>query len=61
MKFHYSGQDNAFLLNHSGHECEIVRELTADEVDGDDVGKMFEIIFEDGFTTDAFEDALKGG
>ena len=45
--------------NHrSGQRAEILRELTEEEADICDVGRMFRIRFEDGTETDAFEDEL---
>lgn len=42
----------------SESEVEVIRELTKDECDIDEVGKMYHIKFADGFETDAFEDEL---
>ena len=43
----------------SGQQCCIKRMLTAKECDIPDVGKMYEVIFDDGSTICAFEDELK--
>ena len=40
-------------------EVEVIRELTDDECDKAEVGKMFRIRFDDGYETDAFEDELE--
>lgn len=46
-------------LDHlSGNKVVVLRELTADEYDIEEVGKMYKIRFENGFETDAFEDEL---
>lgn len=42
----------------SGQEVQIVRPLTVEEADLDEVGPMFRIRFRDGVETSAFEDAL---
>ncbi len=42
----------------SKSEVKVLRELTEDECDIEDVGKMYHIRFADGFETDAFEDEL---
>lgn len=55
--FNTHGGDSK-LNERSGETVEIVRELTKDEADIDDVGKMYKIKFVDGFVTDAFEDEL---
>lgn len=46
------------LNSRSGSEVVVIRELTEDECDIEDVGKMYHIRFADGFETDAFEDEL---
>ena len=55
--FNTNGTDTA-LNNRSGQEVEILRVLTATEVDIPDVGRMYRIRFADGCETDAFEDEL---
>lgn len=55
--FNSQGNDSK-LAKYDGCMCEIVRELTRDEADIDDVGKMFHIKFMDGYETDAFDDEL---
>lgn len=42
----------------SGERVEVLRPLTEDEADLDDVGPMFKIRFADGVETDAFADEL---
>lgn len=47
------------LDDRTGTFCEIIRELTKDEADIDDVGMMYMVRFtSDGFETAAFEDEL---
>lgn len=46
------------LMQYNGQDFEILRELTEDEADVDEVGRMFKIKFQDGFITDAFEDEV---
>lgn len=47
------------LLHLNGKLCYIIRKLTADECDEEDVGKMYKVRFNDFKTTiDAFEDEL---
>ncbi len=46
------------LLAHSRQRCEVVRPLTRDEADIDDVGQMYHIRFADGFEADAYDDEL---
>ena len=46
------------LLKYNGSDCEIVRELTDDECDKADVGRMYKVRFADGKEIDAFEDEL---
>ena len=43
----------------SGQEVEILRELTENECDIEEVGRMYHIPFEDGLETDAFEAGTK--
>lgn len=52
----YSLDSNLKERNFS--EVRILRELTADETDTDDVGTMYKIKFNDGFITDAYDDEL---
>ena len=47
------------LNNRSGEVVEVLRALTSDEADLNDVGPMYKIRFADGFETDAFEDELE--
>lgn len=46
------------LNSRSGELVKIIRPLTKDEVDIDDVGPMFKVRFSDGFEADVFEDEL---
>lgn len=51
------------LMKYNGTEVEIIRPLTNDECDIEDVGAMFKVRFYDGYIRDAFADELtmKGG
>lgn len=51
-----STQSDYIYLN--GRKCTIVRQLTEEECDIDDVGNMYEIRFDDGTIVTAFEDEL---
>lgn len=55
--FNTHGNDSD-LNSRSGHVVEVLRELTEDEVDADDVGLMYKVRFIDGFECDAFADEL---
>lgn len=46
------------LNDRTGQIVEVLRALTEQEADIDDVGPMFRIRFEDGYETDAFADEL---
>lgn len=46
------------LSSRDGSTCVVVRPLTEDEVDIDDVGRMYRVRFSDGYETDAFADEL---
>jgi hypothetical protein len=46
------------LKNRNNNIVKIIRPLSADECDIEDVGNMYKIKFQDGFITDAFEDEL---
>lgn len=48
-----------YLDHRTGQAVEILRPLTSDEADLDEVGPMFRIRFSDGYETDAFEEELK--
>lgn len=48
------------LNSRNGQKVTIIRKLTSDECDIEDVGNMYHIRFNDGYETDAFEDELKG-
>jgi len=58
--FTYSGSwpEGRSLADYSRQECVIVREFGPEEVDIDEVGRMFRIRFDDGTTGDAFADEL---
>lgn len=46
------------LIERSGEQVEVLRELTLDEADLYDVGMMYKIRFADGYMTDAYADEL---
>lgn len=46
------------LNDRSGSPVLVLRALTEKEVDINDVGPMYEVIFPDGYQCDAFEDKL---
>lgn len=55
----YDSHDADTALNHrTGEEIEILRPVTADEADIEEVGPMFKVRFPDGFETDVFEDEI---
>lgn len=47
------------LDGRSGQVVTILRELTKDEADINDVGKMYKVKFSDGYITYAFDDELE--
>ena len=49
---------DAELVKYNGTAVEIIRRLTPEECDTEDVGNMYEIRFHDGYVRDAFEDEL---
>jgi hypothetical protein len=55
--FDTHGNDSE-LNSRSGQSVTILRKLTEDECDINEVGNMFRIRFDDGYETDAFEDEL---
>ena len=55
--YFYTYQSDYLYLN--GKKCYIIRQLTSDECDIDDVGNMYEVQFEDGTVIDVFEDELQ--
>lgn len=55
--FDSKGADSE-LAKYDGCLCEITRELTEEEADINEVGKMYHIKFIDGYETDAFADEL---
>lgn len=59
MKFIFDTHGGDSELNsRTGQKVVVLRELTEQEADIADVGKMFRIRFEDGYETDAFADEL---
>ena len=59
MTFLFDSHGGDSQLNaRTGQTVEILRALTEQEADLDDVGPMFRIRFEDGYETDAFADEL---
>ena len=59
MKFMFDSHGGDSKLNaRTGQLAEVLRALTTQEADINDVGPMFRIRFEDGFETDAFADEL---
>lgn len=57
--FRYSGQDALRQLrSHDGLVCVVIRPLTGDEVDLDEIGPMSRVRFEDGYEDDVFDDEL---
>lgn len=46
------------LTQYNGSVVEIIRPLTSDECDIEDVGNMYKVRFSDGYERDAFEDEL---
>lgn len=48
------------LRKYSGTKIEVLRALTKDECDIDDVGNMYRVRFADGYERDVFEDELTG-
>lgn len=46
------------LTKYNGTEVEIIRPLTKDEADIEDVGNMYKVRFYDGYERDVFEDEL---
>lgn len=56
--FDTHGQDSE-LNCRSGQKATVLRPLTDEEADIEDVGNMYKIKFEDGYERDAFEDELK--
>lgn len=50
-----------FFEIYNGTEVEVIRPLTSEECDIEDVGNMFVVRFYDGYESDVFEDELIGG
>lgn len=59
MTYHFDthGMDS-FWKSRDGSTCTIVRPITSQEADIEDVGNMYRVRFNDGVETDAFEDEL---
>ena len=55
--FNSHGADSE-LKKYDNCLCEVQKELTKEEADIDDVGRMYHIKFMDGYETDAIEDEL---
>lgn len=49
------------LERYNGTEVEVIRPLTSEECDIEDVGNMFVVRFYDGYESDIFADELIGG
>ena len=60
VTFTSTGSADGFPVEfaHTGQDATVVRELTEREVDIDDVGRMFDIRFDDGVEVSAFIDEL---
>ena len=58
LKMFNSHSADSELTKYDNCPCEIQRELTKEEADIDDVGKMYHVRFMDGYETDVFEDEL---
>lgn len=58
--FNYSGSEDMFpeLFSRSGQEVTILRALTQEEADINDIGPMYKIQFKDGVVHEAFQDEL---
>lgn len=46
------------LNDRSGEEVTVIRELTDTEVDMDNIGLMYQVMFSDGLIADVYEDEL---
>ena len=58
-KFIYDSHEADTTMNHlTGQEVEIIRPLTEDEADIEEVGMMYKCKFEDGEIRDCFDDEL---
>ena len=57
MKFNTNGKDSEWS-KYDGYYCEVIRPLTQDEADIEEVGPMYKVRFTDGVEIDAFEDEL---
>ena len=58
LKMFNSHSADSELTKYDNCPCEIQRELTKEEADIDDVGKMYHVRFMDGYETYVFEDEL---
>lgn len=58
-KVYDSHNGDSGLNARTGQVVEVLRELTEEEADIADVGRMFHVRFADGFETDVFEDELE--
>lgn len=58
MKKYIFNTTDTELVKYNGTKVEIIRPLTYDECDIDDVGNMYKVRFYDGYERDAFEDEL---
>ena len=47
------------LLKYNGTDVKVIRPLTEEECDIEDVGNMYKVKFADGYERDAFEDELE--
>lgn len=56
-KYRFNTQDSE-LEKYNGTEVEIIRSLTNEECDIEDVGNMYRVKFTDGYERDVFEDEL---
>lgn len=57
MRFDTHGTDSDFK-KYDGMECEVLRPLTAEEADIEEVGQMYRVRLSNGVEVDAFEDEL---
>lgn len=58
--FNSHGADSS-LQQYDGCICVVLKKLTPEKVDTEDVGEMYRIRFLDGYETDAFADELTEG
>jgi len=43
----------------NNEKCKVIRPLTKEEADIEEIGKMYKVVFEDGTEADVFEDELE--